>query len=308
MNHDELRGLLIRRNEIADYLQQGKLPPTLQNDIRTCQWCHQLDSCTIYHRALENGTRETSGMGELFDKRTQHLNQKHLEYFIAWEKVIELEKNHAVRSRKEVWTITSEEGEKLGRCFSQMILESIEEEKGFLYQFRQAESLGEKRVNMLELQICLGDYVLISTEAGHFGLGLGIVRRLTEHSVVIQTEDELVAPPLRKKGNPQEFRGIMELEGSKVHLRHRLKETLKFVSFPSYPFSAFDSSSQTEPILWRIDKDELVTGFGVVKDNLLRLFVADGDEKRRKLIVDLVPPKFRNSSTPLNLNQLFDCL
>jgi small-conductance mechanosensitive channel len=46
-------------------------------------------------------------------------------------------------------------------------------------------------VNMLDLEICVGDYVVISTEAGHYGLGTGVVRKITENSVLIQMEDEL---------------------------------------------------------------------------------------------------------------------
>jgi hypothetical protein len=54
-----------------------------------------------------------------------------------------------------------------------------------------------------------------------------------------------------------------------------------------------DTSSQShQTIFWRIDKDELNNGFNVAKENLLRLFLVDGDEKRRKLVVELQPPRF----------------
>jgi DNA replication ATP-dependent helicase Dna2 len=45
-------------------------------------------------------------------------------------------------------------------------------------------------------------------------------------------------------------------------------------------------------LIFRVDKDELATGMGRIRDNLLQLFVAGGDERRRKLIVDLEPPRF----------------
>lgn len=44
---------------------------------------------------------------------------------------------------------------------------------------------------MLDLEICVGDYVVISTETGHYGFGTGVVRKITENSVLIQMEDEL---------------------------------------------------------------------------------------------------------------------
>ena len=43
------------------------------------------DRLVIYHcflgRSLEQGTTETSGLGELFDTHLQHLSQKHLDFF-----------------------------------------------------------------------------------------------------------------------------------------------------------------------------------------------------------------------------------
>lgn len=44
--------------------------------------------------------------------------------------------------------------------------------------------------------------------------------------------------------------------------------------------------------LFRIDKDELSAGMGRTRDNLAHLFYAEGDHKRKQLIVDLAPPIF----------------
>lgn len=59
-------------------------------------------------------------------------------------------------------------------------------------------------------------------------------------------------------------------------------------------------------MVFRVDKDELATGMGRIRDNLLQLFVAGGDERRRKLIVDLEPPRFdgpvRARLIPAHLN------
>lgn len=49
---------------------------------------------------------------------------------------------------------------------------------------------------------------------------------------------------------------------------------------------------------FRIDKDELASGMGRTRDNLAQLFYAEGDHKRKQLIVDLLPPFF--SSLPSN--------
>jgi DNA replication ATP-dependent helicase Dna2 len=60
---------------------------------------------------------------------------------------------------------------------------------------------------------------------------------------------------------------------------------------------------------FRIDKDELSSGLGRLRDNLAQLFYAEGDHKRRDLIVDLQQPRFNrltDSHTPpahLNVDQ-----
>lgn len=64
-----------------------------------------------------------------------------------------------------------------------------------------------------------------------------------------------------------------------------------------------------EALSFRIDKDELATGMGRIRNNLLQLFVANGDGRRRALIVDLDTPRFnapvrpRLIPTHLNLDQ-----
>lgn len=57
---------------------------------------------------------------------------------------------------------------------------------------------------------------------------------------------------------------------------------------------ALPASTQHGDLVFRIDKDELAAGMGRIRDNLIQLFVAGGDEKRRRLIVDLDKPTFYN--------------
>lgn len=60
-------------------------------------------------------------------------------------------------------------------------------------------------------------------------------------------------------------------------------------------------------LVFRIDKDELAAGMGRIRDNLIQLFVAGGDERRRRLVVDLEAPTFApvrsvEKLVPSNLN------
>lgn len=55
--------------------------------------------------------------------------------------------------------------------------------------------------------------------------------------------------------------------------------------------------------LFRMDKDELSAGMGRTRDTLAHLFYAEGDHKRKQLIVDLAAPV---SSEALSLNLSVD--
>jgi hypothetical protein len=73
--------------------------------------------------------------------------------------------------------------------------------KTFTYTFRKKKDGNHilksislyvvKTINLLDLQICIGDYVLLNTETGHYGLGSGVVKNLTEHSVTIKLDEQL---------------------------------------------------------------------------------------------------------------------
>jgi hypothetical protein len=58
------------------------------------------------------------------------------------------------------------------------------------------------------------------------------------------------------------------------------------------------------PLLWRIDLDEFSANFRTMQTNLARLFTpTKGDERRRRLLVDLDPPRFRPLET-INLLEM----
>lgn len=53
-------------------------------------------------------------------------------------------------------------------------------------------------MNLLDLQISIGDHVMLSTEAGQYGLGSGVVKDLQPTSVEIEMRDPL---QVQKKKN-----------------------------------------------------------------------------------------------------------
>lgn len=96
------------------------------------------------------------------------------------------------------------------------------------------------------------------------------------------------------------FRGIVEIEDLVPDVQNKRPRSNN-TNVPRYGAEKHKSSptgTQAPPgatlfdVRWRLDKEELSTGFSLVKQNLLRLFVHEGDQKRRRLVVDLEPPSF----------------
>jgi hypothetical protein len=68
----------------------GALPRQLRSG-QTCSRCYHAAECMLAHAAKEGGTAESSGTEELFTAKTGHLSARHLAYYAAWERMIDLE-------------------------------------------------------------------------------------------------------------------------------------------------------------------------------------------------------------------------
>ena len=75
-------------------------------DQRSCSYCSHLKVCTLYHKSVENGDSTSAGIGQLFNKVTDHLSPVHLEYFVHWNRLISLE-SKAMKVKAYCKAITS---------------------------------------------------------------------------------------------------------------------------------------------------------------------------------------------------------
>jgi DNA replication ATP-dependent helicase Dna2 len=64
---------------------------------------------------LENGSRESSGLSDWFDEMTVHIQDEDKIFFSHWDTLLTKEEQDMYRFRKELWTMTSEERERVGR-------------------------------------------------------------------------------------------------------------------------------------------------------------------------------------------------
>lgn len=295
---DEVRGLITGRNTLAAAFKDSlHLPPMIKN-LHTCQRCYSVDACVVHHKSLERGTAQSSGLGQIFEDKTDHLNDDHLEFFRKWEELIRLEEGDIHRLRRDIWTVDSYTKEKSGRCWSHMefIGKSTHPDDIHknIYDFQRhrdevnraiANHQGDadddeevvSSVTKLHGHISVGDPIVVSSEADHINLGMGFVTRIRKTILTVS----LTRP----------FRGLP----SRLAIQFDEKENQTFVGVKD--------ASTRDNTHYRVDKDEIAAGMGLVRNNLLTMFLREedgGDAKRRRLIVDLEEPRFSTTKEHLD--------
>ncbi|KAK0450380.1 DNA replication factor Dna2-domain-containing protein, partial [Desarmillaria tabescens] len=278
VNRNELRGLIMARNEMACYMVRRHqdppepfLPPTL-DDERVCKRCYVLDTCMLYRKAVENVEDTNSPIADAYSLKTSHLFPSHSAFFKQWEHLISLEESDLGRFKKELWTMGASERETKGRCFSSMVIDrtycppsqsqASRETKIHQYTYKFLRSSGYKTPSsFLNGFLNVGDAVTISVEPHLLALARGFILELTPTDVIVGVDHDL----------------------SLHSIRNRL--------------SAFGSASSE--VIFRIDRDELFGGMGRIRENLAQLFYLGGDTRRLELVVDLKYPSFSDEPLPL---------
>ncbi|CAM8904527.1 unnamed protein product [Rhodiola kirilowii] len=277
VKRSDLVGLLMRRNELAsDILKASitqQLPPMLQSPSM-CRGCRHLDICTIYHK-VHGGSTESSGLGDLFNSRVDHLTKAHCSFLRHWDHLIDLEAKETQNAKRYVWRSHSLEDSLSTSCISSLVLDTSSKlqplqsstDTRFIYHFVRQNlacidansGTGEPfcvtspYTNMLDCNLRVGDYVILSKECGSLPLASGVIKDIDSHHVSVS------------------FSRQLRLPGRKC--------------------------ASKEPDLnqevWRIDKDESSTSFAIMRFNIVQLFLQTTQGSHlRKLIVDLEVPRF----------------
>ncbi|CAK5284176.1 unnamed protein product [Mycena citricolor] len=275
----DVRGLVGLRNEMASLMSRRQLgaderflPPTIDNE-RACKRCFNLDACMLYRKAVEDVVDTTSPIADIYEQKTGHITPQQASFFKKWEALLSMEELDAIRLKKELWTLGAEEREAKGRCFSSMQMDSSykpETVRSKIHKFTyKLRCDGTKSKSLLEGYINVGDPITVSVEPNLLALARGYVLELNETSVVVGVDHEL------------------SLEAISTRL------------------TRFRNTASVQTPVFRVDKDELSSGMGRMRDNLAHLFYADGDVRRLQLIVDLKTPRFSEiaAALPAHLNK-----
>jgi DNA replication ATP-dependent helicase Dna2 len=288
----ELRHMIMQRNELACFVRErhAQLPPMLKKE-NMCNRCFAQVPCFIYHKLADDGTGETSGMKTKFHDVVKHLTPKHKEFFLKWDDLLTKEEKESLKFRRELWTMLSSEREKLGRCFSNVIIEpgsAYEEQnnpKINRYRYSLVKENFTPGFSFLDSQITVGEPIVISDEKGHFALANGYVTNVRKQRVTVAVDRRLHNARVRQPGfdekDNQVFASIMEVaaEGSS-------------------PANAGRNIVE-EAVKYRLDKDEFSNGMATARNNIIQV-MADGpfgSRQIRGLVVDLNAPRFKPNST-----------
>lgn len=287
----ELVPMIMHRNELASYVRhRAELPPMIKRPY-ICGKCFAQTPCFLYHKLIDDGNGETSGLGEKFDDFVKHLNPKHQMFFSKWDALLTKEEKDVVKLRKELWTMQSSEREKVGRCFGNIIVDpgSFHEIEGApkinRYRYTFVKQKPTPGFSFTESQITLGEPVVISDEKGHFALANGYVTSVRKHKIQVIIDRRL--HHARAKGSDfdthrkQTFAGIMEVVEN------------------GFGQSTMTPTQPDETILYRLDKDEFSNGMAMIRNNLIRLMEKDvfSVQALRRLIVENEAPTFKPTAS-----------
>lgn len=102
---DEIKGLVLSRNNLAQYLGAIKpaaniklmqLPP-MHSDQRECTYCFQAAECMTYKAIQDDGPTPPGVQTDLFDFSLRHISPLYLSYIRHWESMLALEEEEIDR-------------------------------------------------------------------------------------------------------------------------------------------------------------------------------------------------------------------
>jgi DNA replication ATP-dependent helicase Dna2 len=191
-------------------------PPPMLREPRECKYCYMLNTCSLYHRVFENGTAETSNLGEEFEVRTNHLTEDHLEYMKKWITCLDLESLEMNHFRKEMWSMTGPEREKVGRCISCMVVVEEGAMNMGIYQYRMRRHERAPKISLKSIGIDVDSYVTISTESGHISVSSGYLVEMSDTEIVVKLKREL-----KVDDEPEDCLYRIDLDEYEIQYKHQ---------------------------------------------------------------------------------------
>lgn len=282
---DEIRPLLVRRNELATFVQDKVRYPDLKKSEHHCSKCSHRDYCMIIHRMVEDGNEQSSGVPDIFDYEAEHLTEQDAEFYRHWNALLDKESRSMSLNVRAIWTKKSSERESAGEGFGSLTIkpgpDGMEVLANGRYQYKLIRNGGSAFDGEYSL-VNVSDHIVISDERGQICVSKGIIRSISTTEILVETptpiDNSFAAMPGFNAEKTQVFRSLL----------HR--------SADKYAASVMKGNTTL-----RIDKDEFGMAISMARNNLLQLFVRSADDRRRQLIVGLETPRFADKAPDYKL-------
>jgi hypothetical protein len=221
---------------------------------------------------------------ELLQQMTGQLTADDFAYFQKWDRLVDIEADIVVSSAAEAWLIGSEDREKAtSKTISRLTFDTVpfadetmlEDSRLVLLSFQRSVD-STCRTPLANLGLEKGCYAIVSTDSTTCDQTAGL-----HQSITIRPQMHIV-------------RGALE----------RITDTHIFIR------ASRDDRSRVQKVVakagalgafFRVDRDEVATGAGTLRQNLVNLFTKDLPEKPDRLswlrdaIVRLRPPAFNGA-------------
>lgn len=329
-----------RSDELGDRLARMSLfPPPLQERENICSRCFQRDSCQIMHRVVGDGAAESSPLPAEFAATTAHLTPAHVAYYRHWLALTRLEEEYAHEHRLETWCMPAAERQASGRCVAGAILEHVER-VGAVGGGRYSDSYRHQFRADAAADTSASASASASSSSLSHSAAVSRARHRAPLTCVENGPGNAPhsprAPPLLADGGARASAGVVpgdyvavsayvgedagvDWVGSGAGRAQKTALAFGFVRAVEHPTACaltvtldlerdcqrwlrerLPQCEARAAVRWRIDKEELSSGFSTIHCNLEALFLPErlmpGAERMRELVVDLAPPRFAPNS------------
>lgn len=249
--------------------------------LSICNRCYSARECMMYAASdVANAPVFQQSHGSLMNHYTAHLTNQHMQYFLDWDRMIDLESRAGRHDIAKAWLKSSQERERTtGKTFSDLVFVAS-------YQIGQGP-----QQTQTQSQVCLSDgdddkmILQFDRAPGSFlsSSPLNSLKIEERSHVVLSTDGTSLLPSDLARGRTTArrafrhqmnvFRGIVQkvtlqsvtILASKNDLR-QLQDLLTLW---------LECNGDSSPLRFRLDKDEVATGTGTLRQNLIKLLTAD---------------------------------
>ncbi|XP_045462614.1 DNA replication ATP-dependent helicase/nuclease DNA2 [Harmonia axyridis] len=229
ISENEKRDIMILRNELAYYLRrkpktirskimdkiQKVTPSDLPSPINhhsACGKCSYNIICSAFLEYNKDDLSDNKSLKDIKDSVLSHLTEEHINYFILWSSLVNLEEVSEKSCSKPVQDILIKaptERETKGRCICNLkISETCDEMNGIMnHTFVKCDA---SNFNFIASGIEEGNYCVVSTDTRHAVVS-GFVTYIDAHSITVALDKDL------KKKHPSEHFHIDTYESSYSH-------------------------------------------------------------------------------------------